>query len=523
MKKRRAVRRQRQKSAPRKPLSWTFRLVASFITFVVVMGGLEILAREAAPQIPKWRLSDNTGVIMTGHPTRLWGMGVGKRQNGDAWATINENGLRGAIPVVPRPADTQRILVLGDSTWFGHGVEDDQTTPAILERDLKAMGVNVEVVNGAIPGYSTEQSKLVLEELGWAMEPTLLLLCNLWSDNNVDGFRDTDLLRTSKVFSNNLLAQSALFQVMAGAIDRARGGTGAHIITWTKSSKWPEVKERRVPLQDYATNLDFMIREARSRGIGAALVAPANSGLVNNEFPNGAGWDPYFAAQKAVAEWHELPLANATEALQANATATDQDFVDLMHPSAIGHEAIAAQIAKVLTDAGWPGKPLLGKEAAFDASGLVDDGTLNAGGQPAKMSPQGQLFPNVVDDSPTGSPQNPDKQQTGGQDVVKGEAPPGAPGGEPVEPGSPGSAPPSDDAWSAWGIVTGGTGEITVTIAGADGKTVATTTPSTTGEFSMDVPAGLTSVSITATDSAGHSVKGALVAGGDGVSLSLPQ
>ena len=522
MKRRRAVRRGR-KPATARPRSRRFRIVASLLVFFVVMSGLEGVARQAAPSVPTWQNADNDGVIMTGHDTRLWGMGTGRRQNGTGWANINENGLRGAIPVVPRPSDVQRILVLGDSTWFGHGVNDDETTPAILQKMLVAQGMNVEVVNGAIPGYSTEQSRLVLDELGWDMQPTLLLICNLWSDNNVDGFRDADLLRTNRVFRNNPLAHSALFQLMAGYVDRARGGEGARIITWTKSSTWPEDKSRRVPLQDYATNLDWMVREAKERGIGAAFVAPTNRGLVDNEFEHGAGWDPYFEAQRQVAEWHQLPLVIANDALQANATTTDDDFVDLMHPSPAGHDAIGSMIAAALTEAGWPTKPLLGRDEAFDPSGLVDDGTLNAGGQPAKMSPQGQLFPNIVDNStasPVGAPGA--SATPSAPDPAFGEAPPGAPGGEPADPGSVGSVPPVDQAWNLWGTIAGGTGKITLVLKGADGTVVTTTEANASGEFSIDVPANLPNLTLTATDEGGHTVNARANPGGDSLSLILP-
>lgn len=517
MRRRKAVRKSKR-AAPSRPSSTLFRVVASALMLVLVFGGGEFLARTAGPMVPSWQLADNDGVIMSGHPTRLWGMGTGTRRNGDATATMNANGLRGPIPVVPRAADVQRILVLGDSTWFGHGVNDDQTTPYYLERDLTAAGIKVETVNGAIPGYSTEQSKLILEELGWAMEPTLLLICNLWSDNNVDGFRDADLLRTNQVFRNNPLAKSALFQLAVGFLDRARGGSGGRIVTWTKSSEWPEAKERRVPLQDYAKNLDWMVREARGRGIGAAFVSPANRGLVDNEFPQGAGWDPYFVAQAQVAAWHELPVFSALAALQGNVATTDEDFVDLMHPTAAGHEAIGAAIASGLVAAGWPDKPLVGRKDEFDASALVDDATLNAGGQSAKMSPQGQLFPNVKDSSSpnTMSPADPQAAPGGGA------APAGAPGGSAVVPGAEGSAAPAETGWELFGTVSGGQGTITVAITTKSGAAVQTASVTSSGEFFVTLGSQYEGVVVIATDSAGQSAQVEARKGSEAVKLQLP-
>ena len=81
--------------------SLRFRLVASALMTTLVLGGLEAYARWVDPIVPQWQAPDAAGVIMTGHPTRLWGMAPGVRRNGDTTATINDLGLRGAVPVVP--------------------------------------------------------------------------------------------------------------------------------------------------------------------------------------------------------------------------------------------------------------------------------------------------------------------------------------------------------------------------------------------------------------------------------------
>jgi len=75
----------------------------------------EGVARVVGPLTPTWQGNDPGGVIMVGHPTRLWGMGPGRRDNAGATATISEIGLREPVPTTPRPAGRQRILLLGDS------------------------------------------------------------------------------------------------------------------------------------------------------------------------------------------------------------------------------------------------------------------------------------------------------------------------------------------------------------------------------------------------------------------------
>lgn len=468
--------------------SLRFRLLASTAILVLALGTAEGLARMVDPVIPQWQAPDAAGVIMTGHPTRLWGMARGVRRNGDTTASINELGLRGTVPEVPRPPEKPRILVLGDSSFFGHGIPDDGTIAASLQKNLQATGIPVEVVNGGIPGYSTEQTKLLLEEVGWSLQPTLLVIGNLWSDNNADGFRDADLLRTNHAFYNNPLAKSAFFRIFAGwvdsTVDRLRGGTGAQIITWTRSSAWPEGKARRVPIQNYARNLDWMVKQARERGVGAMFVTPTNQGLVDQIYQGGAGWDPYFATQRKVAEWNGLPIVSATEAIQADPLPTADKFVDQMHPSVAGAADIGGALANALLQAGWPKNPLLGRAEDFDASGLVDDVHIPPGGQTIRLSPQAQLFPDLH--------------------VAPASMASGAPAPSSPSPASP--MPPSAAAqnWEVLGRVESGMAPFEVSLRNAEGRPIGFTHLSRPVSFSLKVPADLQEVKVHLEDARGN-------------------
>lgn len=489
-----------------------FRVVASTGVLVAVLALLEGGARVLAPELPVWRAPDNSAVVMTGNETRLWGMTEGVRKNGGVTCSIGPLGLRGTAPVVPRPPGRQRILLVGDSSFFGHGIPDDQTIVVQLQAELERRGIDVDVVNGAIPGYSTEQTKILLDEVGWGSEPTLLISGNLWSDNNADGFRDADLLKTTAL-RNNPLSASAFFRLSVAWIDRARGGTGPRLVTWTKDSLWPEAKERRVPLQDYANNLDFMVHAAREHGAGMAFISPANQGLVNGEFPHGAGWDPYFAAQKAVAAFHQLPLTSAVDALVADPAAVGDKFVDQMHPSSLGAGDIARAVADTLISAGWPQNPLLGKEEHFDASGLIDDAEVRPGGQSAKYSPQAQLFPDVVDPSAANS-EDPDHTEPG-------EDPAGSvttvPGPTPPNQGTR----TTDHGWDVTGSVSGGTGPFKVEVQSPDGRPLGFTNILIAGPFTMHVRGAEDEVRVTVTDAAGRTESVVGARGGAALTIGL--
>jgi lysophospholipase L1-like esterase len=365
---------------------------------VVLLVG-EGAAQVVDPLVPGWHGLDNGSVIMVGHPTRLWGLGPGERRNGTHTAHIAEVGLRSPVPEVPRPPGRARILVLGDSTFFGHDLDDADAIPVQLGELLREQGVDADTVNGAVPGYSTEQSRRLLDDMGWDRQPTLLAIGNLWSDNNFDHFHDADLLHTREVYLNHPLARSALFRVTAAVVDKLRGGDAARVVTWTRDSAWPSVGVRRVPLATYARNLDAMIRAAAARGIGAALVSPCNVRMARGLTAQGNVWDAYYRVQADVARHHGIPIIRTEAAMRVAAQQVDAEllYVDDMHPTATGARVMAAAIAAGLLEARWPARALRGRTEPFDASAVRDDNPEGLPEIPTARSPQTNLFPHTAE------------------------------------------------------------------------------------------------------------------------------
>ncbi len=404
----------------------------------------EGLARFVVPAVPEWQGGDQGAVIMVGHPTRLWGMGAGRRQNGGTVANIAEIGLREPVPDVPRPAGRQRVMILGDSSFFGHGVGDDETIAARLQEELVARGIDADTVNAGIPGYSTEQSRMLLDEIGWDLEPTLLVIGNLWSDNNFHLYRDADLLYTRATYTQGLASRSAFMRLLASWLAPLRSDSGARIVTWTRESAYPDSGTRRVLIEDYVANLDAMVRDARDRGIGAMFLAPSNRDTTLDGRTDDQSWTVYFEAQDLVHECHGVPWVDTLpffQARMAEGAALDDLFIDEMHPTAPGQALIAAGIADALQAAGWPQDPLVGQaKAPCDTTVLVDP---NPGGRSEKMnqlSPQTNLFPQ------TGRP-------TGLQDGATG-------GGKPLPPG----------AWLVTGEVITAHWPVTLTVRDVEGR-----------------------------------------------------
>jgi lysophospholipase L1-like esterase len=85
---------------------------------------------------------------------------------------INAHGLRGPYYPIAKPAQTRRIVLLGDSVGFGWGVPEGKQFAALLDEGLEA----TEVINLSLSGYGTEQQLLRLKNDGLPFKPDLVIL-----------------------------------------------------------------------------------------------------------------------------------------------------------------------------------------------------------------------------------------------------------------------------------------------------------------------------------------------------------
>jgi len=92
--------------------------------------------------------------------------------------------LRGREPRVAKPAGTIRVVVIGDSVVFGHGVNDpnDRVTE-VLERELNKRGdQRYEVLNLSDSGVATDAECGWLEFLAMRFDPDVVVLVHVFND-----------------------------------------------------------------------------------------------------------------------------------------------------------------------------------------------------------------------------------------------------------------------------------------------------------------------------------------------------
>lgn len=134
----------------------------------------------------------------------------------------DQNGVRFPSHSVEKPQDVFRVLLLGCSTTFGWGVEDDESLPARLEHHLRAAGhSNIEVINGGQPGYTSYQGRRFFEEVAAAYQPDLVMIGYVIQDSRKVAFSDLSqavLQDRGVLLKQGFLYRSRLYQALKIAL-----------------------------------------------------------------------------------------------------------------------------------------------------------------------------------------------------------------------------------------------------------------------------------------------------------------
>jgi lysophospholipase L1-like esterase len=291
---------------------------------------------------------------------------------GGAWqrkhATIDRAGYRGAEIVTPKPAGRFRILALGGSTTFGHGLRDDETWPFRLQGLLEKRGFPCEVINGGVPGWGAEHCLLRLEDdAGW-IQPDLVLVYTGWNHPAVDPTRGFNPFPYGATLVRRLpcwLLDSRLFLWLAKKSSRLMHGD-------EDVFEGIERYDADLHLQLLEAGLRRLADWSRSHGTPLAVIHyPALVGatsdpkdaelyratlMESNPRPTGELRDVFASNQKTylqvqallerVAKEQRLDLLDAASAIdKLGARERVACFLDRMHPSATGTQVIAESLA----------------------------------------------------------------------------------------------------------------------------------------------------------------------------------
>lgn len=298
------------------------RLVYSVLTLLVFLGGLELLGRLLPAN------DNRTG--FAAHAERGWTLPISASfEFFGVPARTNRLGLRSPEPQAD-PA--LRVVVLGDSTAFGHGVRDGETFSAQL-----AQRTGADVQNAGVPGYTCLQSADRYDDIAAALLPDILVVYTLHNDVR-------KLAAGDEVWVNRS-ATWGIFRLL------------------TTGQRWLKLRqeESRVSLAQYRRCLSGLAARQQQRGGQTLLISPFDRRHLDaraaERVMHGKGHQrPYRETLAALTEPPGVSLLDLTDTAWAGELSADVLMLDLVHPAAAGHQRIAAQIQQALAAAGvqWP-------------------------------------------------------------------------------------------------------------------------------------------------------------------------
>lgn len=338
------------------------QIAVAIVVLLLGLLGAESLARWRFPQLKEapQRQSRPEDLFMRFDSRLGWSHVPGRkvrfrRTDFDVHVTINDDGFRGPRVPLPRTPGRPRILFLGDSYAFGHGVEDDETAAAQLERLLPGC----EVVNLGVTGYSTDQELLLLRERGLAYRPDVVVLMICGNDLLDNGkqtawgvyWKPRFLLRgDSLVLEREVPAQRAPFK-MRLARELNRRFVLYELVSW-KLARWRIAKGSGGPASAAAGRSEELMLTRRlveevcrcvSEHDGQVLltvIPPFDAPEILTDLP------PAGAGARLDLE----PILNAYQATHPDSTI---QFRHDTHWDARGHRLVARAIAEAIRSHGW--------------------------------------------------------------------------------------------------------------------------------------------------------------------------
>ena len=275
----------------------------------------------------------------------------------------NSLGFRGPEITPAKGPDTFRILVFGDSSSFGWGVNQEEMFSTLLQEKLQRRSAHksVETANFAIPGDSSEYGRLIFDKYAKLYRPDLVILGFGANDaknapmphrKNVAAFRKRYFLHLAR----QKALHSALYRTMENLMKQMlKADSPSPAAAPGKKRISPAVSRKR-----YRENLAYMAQLSQELGSRQVLVlaicmpaqyikaARAVSRHGKFLFLNGQA-----RLFEAVPGYPSTPPPNRdrrTAAQAPNRAIRDLLYVtsDGCHPNAVGNKIIADNLYEIL-------------------------------------------------------------------------------------------------------------------------------------------------------------------------------
>ena len=320
--------------------------------------------RRQANGLYAWELVASRRMVWEYYPRPGAGYTLMKPGSHYEWQGIpvefNSHGLRGPETNYAKPPATFRILNLGDSVVMGWGVREEDTYGRQLEALLNQKGMDslhYEVINAGVPGWNLENALAYLQAEGLNYGPDLILL-NLTIANDIKGKSallaedqrtGIEWLRENTYFWPFLTVQLRWLEARVagqeriGVIDPPTD-PDKYFPLDPESEQWKRLWNWVMAINQLGSekNVPVML-----------LIFPLEFQVVDESYPTlPQEIITLKAAEAGIPELDLLPAFRQTCREKPGSACYREDrylFADVwMHPSAYGHEVIAAEIEKAL-------------------------------------------------------------------------------------------------------------------------------------------------------------------------------
>ena len=276
------------------------------------------------------------------HPTLFWETSPNLLDvnMGPAKVMTNSHGFRSPEISRKKPQGQYRVMVLGDSSAFGHFVKNDETFGAVLAKKLrkKNKGKDIRLINAAVLGYTTYQARTFLKERGWQFSPDMLIIA-FNDDPQMEWKSDRERVPPGLLLPVfRLLYKSHIYLSLKKYMLNRRLKRDHSFAVQPGRGK----EKNRVSKTELKENLDYILREAKKRNIQVIIVSmPLQSisyDIINYRSVMKEKADNYgFLFLDLLREWNKKYPSHEV-------------FLDIMHPTAQGHKVLAEDLYNMIVE-----------------------------------------------------------------------------------------------------------------------------------------------------------------------------